>query len=290
VSALLYLEHFSDADLALLAAAGGHTSRLEDFPSYLRANPEALDAVLRHPALFHSLFGPGAEDALLRASPFLVFAALISRAAHDLEEVRFVEEWIGPGRRVPMFEVSRLREFAGDSMHRLFLAEVLASYTHVASGSFYVQTARGWRRRRFSELDPMRLLELLDVVPEPERPALYRRLGDLSLFLTGVFPDYAGTRVLPPLRRQRLRRVLEGDEAPRREESGPELSAGDVWLLERLGGHSYRVAWKATEGVGGMARVLGDMAQSFGDARRLLNVVTDRYLFPFRERWFPVAG
>jgi hypothetical protein len=286
---LLYLEHLSDADLALLAASIGHTSP-QDFPSYLRANPGMLDAVLQHPALFHSLFGPGEQDALLRASPFLVFAVLVSRAVHDLEEAHFVEEWIGPGRRVPMFEVGRLRDFAGDSMRRLFLAEVLASYTHVASGSFYVQTARGWRRRRFSELDPMRLLDMLEVIPEHERPALYRRLGDLSLFLTGVFPDYAGTRVLPPLRRQRLRRVLEGEDASWVEASGPELTTGDIWLLERLGGRSYRLAWKATEGVGSMARVLGDMAESFGDARRLLNVVTDRYLFPFREHWFPLAS
>jgi hypothetical protein len=286
---LLYLEHLSDADLALMASAAGHTSP-QDFPSYLRENPGMLDAVLQHPALFLSLFGPGEQDALLRASPFLVFAVLVSRAAHDLEEAHFVEEWIGPGRRVPMFEVGRLRDFAADSMHRLFLAEVLASYTHVASGSFYVQTARGWRRRRFSELDPMRLLEMLEVIPEHERPALYRRLGDLSLFLTGVFPDYAGTRVLPPLRRQRLRRVLEGEEAAWTDAQGPELTAGDVWLLERLGGRSYRVAWKATDGAGGMARVLEDMAENFRDARRLLNVITDRYLFPFREHWFPLAG
>lgn len=29
------------------------------------------------------------------------------------------------------------------------------------------------------------------------------------------------------------------------------------------------------------------MAERFGQARRVLNLVTDRYLFPFRARWFP---
>src|SRR5256885_13132420 len=38
---------------------------------------------------------------------------------------------------------------------RLFLAELLASYTNVASGSTLVKTSRGWPRHRFSELDPM---------------------------------------------------------------------------------------------------------------------------------------
>ena len=82
-----------------------------------------------------------------------------------------------------------LREFFAADGRRLFLTELLTSYTRVASGSTYVRTARGWRRRRFSELDPLRLASLLDAVPEAERPGIYRRLGDLALFLTGVFPD-----------------------------------------------------------------------------------------------------
>ncbi len=32
------------------------------------------------------------------------------------------------------------------------------------------------------------------------------------------------------------------------------------------------------------------LSEGFEPARRLLNVLTDRYLFPFRERWFPVGG
>jgi len=32
--------------------------------------------------------------------------------------------------------------------------------------------------------------------------------------------------------------------------------------------------------------VLATIAEHFSDARRILNVVTDRYLFPLREQWF----
>jgi hypothetical protein len=32
--------------------------------------------------------------------------------------------------------------------------------------------------------------------------------------------------------------------------------------------------------------VLSELAERFIDARRILNVVTDRYLFPFRAQWF----
>ncbi len=73
-------------------------------------------------------------------------------------------------------------------MRRLFLAELLSSYTHVASGTVWAKSGGRWRRRRFSELDPVQLARLAEVVPDWERLAVYRRLGDLALFLTGVFP------------------------------------------------------------------------------------------------------
>lgn len=279
-----YLEHFSDADLSLLAAAAGNRSAA-DLLSDLRANAGYLEALLSDSRVFAALFASPEHDALLRASPFLIFAILIHRAAADLARTGFVQEWVAPGRRVPMFQVEELRDFARNSVHRLFLAELLASYTHVASGSFLVQTARGWRRRRFSELDPMRFIELIEVAPERERPTLYRRLGDLSLFLTGVFPDHAG-RLLPPAQRGRLGRILTQGRS-RQSDAWPAPVSGDLGLLEQLGRRSYRLAWQATDEIGGArSTVLTDFSERFDQARRTLNFVTDRYLFPFREQWF----
>lgn len=279
MSAYLYLEHLSDADLALLAAVEGDP--VDDLLHRLQAAPGLLEVILARPALYTTLFAAGPEEALLQASAFLVFAVLVHRASADLTEAPFVEEWIGPGKRVPMFEVAPLKGFASDLGHRLFLAELLASYTHVASGSMWVHTARGWHRRRFSELDPLRLLELAEVVPEGERPAVYRRLGDLSLFLTGVFPDYVGSRVLPVRTRQRLERLVPTDAS----EWEP---LGDISLLEGLGRRSYLVAGRAAQEYGSPAG-LADLAEEFGQARRTLNFLTDRYLFPVRGRWFPVG-
>src|SRR5262249_56521487 len=83
--------------------------------------------------------------------------------AKDLEHAVFIEEWLGPARTVPVFDVASLREFMASNSHRAFLAELLASYTRVASGSVWQRTPRGWRRRRYSELDPLRLTQLLEV-------------------------------------------------------------------------------------------------------------------------------
>jgi hypothetical protein len=186
-----------------------------------------------------------------------------------------------------VFEVEPLREFLAAPLRRLFLADLLASYTHVVSGALWVKSRRSWRHRRFSELDPAQFAELILSVPPGERLVLYRRLGDLALFLTGVFPDYVERRTLTPIAVERLRRALAVDGSSQRR--GEERStggsgagrvarplagaasedpmsddwedwpadgwtrrasggaAGNVGLLEWLGRRSYRLAWQAVE-------------------------------------------
>src|SRR5712691_8189528 len=263
----LYLVHLSHSDLALLRAAG--ESRHD-----VRRDPEQLEALIDNPATFRMLFTAPGRDPLLRGSPFLLFAVLVHRVVRDLGQASFVEEWVGPRQRVPVFDTGSLRDFGADPLRRLFLAELLASYTNVASGSTMIKTSRGWRRRRFSELDPIRLIELAELVPEADRPSVYRRLGDLSLFLSGIFPDYAGERLIAERERRRLELALGG--APDRERS--ERCDG-IWLLEQLGRRAYRIAHRAADRGSGTS-LLADVSEQFAAARRLLNFLTDRYLFP----------
>ncbi|TMG29596.1 MAG: hypothetical protein E6H93_10440 [Chloroflexi bacterium] len=269
----LYLEHLSDADLRMLAAA----TELDDAA---RRDPGRIEAMIDSPAVFRRLFGTPGRDPLLQGSPFLLFAVLVHRAVRDLGQASFVEEWVGPRQRVPVFDVGGLRDFGADPMHRFFLAELLASYTHVASGSVLVQTRRGWRRRHFSELDPLRLIELAELLPVAERASVYRRLGDLSLFLTGVFPDYAAERLVVERERRRLERALATADR-----SATERRDG-IWLLESLGRRAYRIAQQAADRRSAMAGVLAEVSQNFAVARRVLNFMTDRYLFPLRRQWF----
>jgi len=269
----LYLEHLSDADLAFLGAAG-------ESHHDARHYPEQLEALLESPQTFRALFATPGRDPLLRGSPFLIFAVLIHRVVRDLGQASFIEEWVGPRQRVPVFDTSSLRDFGADPLRRLFLAELLASYTNVTSGSTMVKTTRGWRRRRFSELDPLRLIELAEVVPQVDRPSVYRRLGDLSLFLTGIFPDYAGERLVAERDRRQLERALGAADRERAERHD------GVWLLEQLGRRAYRIAQQGADRQATMAAVLAEVSENFAAARRLLNFLTDRYLFPMRRQWF----
>lgn len=269
----LYLEHLSDSDLALLGAAAHERTSVG-------RDPERLEALIDSPATFRLLFKEPGRDPLLRGSPFLVFAVLIHRVIRDLGQASFVEEWVGPRQRVPVFDTVSLRDFGADPLRRFFLAQLLASYTNVASGSTMVKTTRGWRRRRFSELDPMRLIELAELVPEPERPSVYRRLGDLSLFLTGVFPDYTGEQLIAERERRGLERALAPADRERSEHRD------GVWLLEQLGRRAYRIAVQGADRRAAMANVLAEVSDNFAVARRVLNFLTDRYLFPMRRHWF----
>ncbi|HLH46342.1 MAG TPA: hypothetical protein VKV25_04220 [Acidimicrobiales bacterium] len=265
---LLYRQHLTDTDRRVLASFGSGAP---------------LASLLSRPDVEAAVFGsdgePGRTDGLAMVSPFLLFAVAIHRTVQRLETTTFVEERWAPRQRVPLFDVASLRRLVADPLRRYFLVELLASYTRVASGATWTRTGRGWRRRRYSELDPARMAELLEVVPEEQRPGVYRRLGDLALFLTGVFPDRAA---LPPgAGGERLLR-LSGVPA--------DAEVRDTALFELLGARWYgkAVAMASAAGVPatGTLAVTAEIGRHFGDARRVLNAVTDRYLFPFRERWF----
>ena len=289
-SGLLLLERLSDADLELLARiAAGRLERTAP-AARPRADPDRIEGLLARPEVFAALFEDAGDDPLVVAGPFLAFAVLLAHAPVLLEGLAYVHEPVGRRQRVPVFEVEPLREFVDDPLRRLFLADLLGSYTHVASGALWVKSRRGWRHRRFSELDPAQFAELILSVPPEQRLALYRRLGDLTLFLCGVFPDHVEERALSPVAVERLRRAVAGGEPATTLPPGSGSTAaglGGAAFLEWLGQRAYRLAWEATgSSEFGMAGVLGDVTGRFRQARLILNVLTDRYLFGRRERWF----
>lgn len=290
-----YLEHLTNDDLALLGGVGPRLGLGALGAAGLRARPDLVERLLASPHAFEAAFGPASlAEPFLRASPALAFALAVHRSADDLRGATSVAEWVGPRRALPVFDADALREFLADPWRRLFLVELLSSYTHVASGSVWVRTPRGYRRRRFSELDPVRLASLLEAVPEAERAGVYRRLGDLALFLTGVFPDATATRALGPLDEARLVRAGREDGAgPLAPSAAPQGlgPSGAVGLFEALGTRWYRLAAAtAPRPLTASVRVVEEVAGRFSHARRILNHVTQRHLFPLRDRWFPAPG
>lgn len=271
-----YADHLTDRDLRFLAAVCAT-------PTDLRRDPDALVALLADQRVFDAILGQQAvaSGRPLDVSPFLLFAVIVQRTEHELTGLSHVPERTGQRQRIPVFDTPQLADFLADPARRLFLIELLASFTRVASGRYRVRTRNGWRWRRFSELDPVRLVGLLDAVPEAERPGIYRRLGDVALFLTGVFPDYARDRALSQVDAARLVRAAGiGD----REERERALTTPAIELLEQLGARWYRTAWQLAPVRTHRLAVIPEVAERFRSARRVLNHVADRHLFAVIHR------
>jgi len=280
-----YAEQITTADLRLIGAA---TGRPDEQAAQLRQDPATLERLLADPRVFDAIFGAetlAAREAVL-ASPFLAFAVAVHRAAADLAGAHYVAERSAARLRVPVFDAPELRDFLGSADRRLFLTELLTSFTHVASGRYQVNVGGRTRTRRFSELDPVRLAGLLDAVPEESRPGIYRRLGDVSLFLSGVFPDYVASQAFGPVDAARLLRAARVP-GPEREKLA---ATPDLELLEHLGTRWYRSALALAPVRTSRLSVVAEVADRFRQARRVLNHVADRYLIGPGSSWFAAPG
>lgn len=274
---LLYVEHLSDRDLELVARAVGARDSAAEMRSRLKSRPDAANDLLSSEDLFEVIFGDRRADSMeVGVTPFLVFGVLVNKVARDLAETSFVPEWVGAGQRLPVFDVDTLEDFIADGLRRYFVIEFLASFTKIASGAVWVRTSRGYRRRRFSELDPVSLAEMVDALPQHQRAAGYRRLGDVSLFLSGVFPDHTTRNTLGELARARLARSAGI------EESEAFSDDDEVRFFEIVGRGWYgRAIDSASVSTGVGPEYLRDVADHFTDARRFLNFLSDRYLHHF---------
>jgi hypothetical protein len=199
--------------------------------------------------------------------------------------VSYAPERTAPRRRIPLFDGGRLTAYLAAPRHRLFLADLLASFARISGG--VVLAPDGRQRRRWNDADPYRLAVLLEAVPAAERPPIWRRLGDLALFLAGVFPDAAERLVPDVAAASRLaRRTLPAAGPGAGPEGFPGGGAPDLiqWLGVRWYGQAARHA------AGDTARDLREQAEQFWPARRVLNTATDRYLLPYSADWLTAPG
>jgi hypothetical protein len=283
-----YAEQLTQADLRLIAAVTEQPGHQEAEAGRWRRDPATLERLLADPRVFEAIFGPdslASREAVL-VSPFLAFAVAVHRAAADLAEVRYVAERSAARQRVPVFDAPELRDFLGSAERRLFLVELLTSFTRVTSGRYEVSVGGRSRTRRFSELDPVRLAGLLDAVPDESRPGIYRRLGDVALFLSGVFPDYVAGRAFGPVDAARLLRAAQVPMGERERLA----ATPDLELLEHLGTRWYRSALALAPVRTSRLSVVAEVADRFRQGRRVLNHVADRYLMGPGTSWFAAPG
>ena len=274
-----YLELLSPVDLSLLDdALGGDGS-----PNRFHADPTTIEPALGSEAAFTYVFGD--EEHVAALSPMLLFAVVVHRGATEVATSGHVTERVGGRMLVPVFVSGNLAVFSSDGWRRLFLIELLGSFTKVASGARYERHGGRLRKRKFSEMDPASLAELLLNAPPVERPGIWRRLGDLALFTTGVFPDHAVRHQLAPLDLPRIIRSIPRRDRGQLAEHLEDLDKLDP-LLRTLGPRWYRLAGEHAV-IPGAGEFFLHVADEFDTARRFLAFVSDRYLFNRRTWLFP---
>jgi hypothetical protein len=258
---MLYL---SDSDLRFLVETVATNRRDYDhIVNLVRGKEDLIEPMLEDPKLVERLFRD--EEAFVQISPHLLFSVLLRRVRIDLEKETYIFEVESGGKRIPVFEAPAVAELLSDKQVCDYLAQMLASFVRTNSAVIYWRERGAWHKKQFSDIDIDDMMELAQIIDPEMRPALYRRIADLALFLSGIFPDHATRLAARPTTVFSSRRTLKD--------------------YEQQGKRFYRVAERETEQ--DKARpILATLAEQFTLARRALNSLSDRYLKTFRGQYF----
>jgi hypothetical protein len=170
----------------------------------LRDDVNLLDAMLRDDRLFQQLMDD--EQGLVSVSPLLFFRVLLLRARRDLQkEITTIER--RQQQKVVLFDANRVADLLALPEVTDYLATMLASFTRTNSTTIPIRVRQGvWQRVRVSDLDVDSLIRYAQLLDEEQRFWAYRRVGDASLFMTGIFPEHISVQQTYPQSRQpRLR-------------------------------------------------------------------------------------
>ena len=257
------LDHASLSDAELTGLARVCRRDPADLAAELHRRPWAIHDILAAPAVVEEVLDP--DDLIEAVSPFVLFAVVARRAADDLVDQAYVNDWVGPRERLPVFDVEPLREFATAPGRLIFVARLLASMVVPTCAVVPVATT-----------DPWELIAWLDAVEEVDRVTVLRRLGDTALFLAGVHADAVGDAALSANQVERIAVSLGLTPEAVVEQFELDAAVSGPEVLERVGAGWYRESRRLEPTT---PPVVGDIAQRIGSARRFLTHLSDNY-FP----------
>jgi hypothetical protein len=231
-----------------------------------------LEAMLEDERLFERLVS--GEEILVQVSPWLLFDVLLRRARRDLKAETFTTERRRL-QKVFLFDTGEVVDLLEQDPLRHYLVAMLASFTRIESVTAVVRVRRNvWRRYRTNELDVEGLMRYSQAVDEELRFEPYRRIGDVCLFLSGLFPGAIATQYRYP---------LSG-------EVRPQARTRIFVSLEDYEAHGqafYRLAAEHEMAeVQGLDGVLDALSGRFILAEKALRFVAERYLGLIRHQLF----
>ena len=276
----VYLD-FTDGDLDFLVSIvlPGLSNALS-VREAIRNDPAYRKAIVSDERVFFQVIND--KESFLKISPSLYFEVLLRRAQKDLISSSYTIEREGRGN-IPVYDTGKVAGFLDTPNMLEYLANMLASFTRIRSFVVPVRVRKGIRRRvRYNDMDVDSLIDFAARVDESERFSYYKRIGDVCLFLTGLFRDstysqkshvgsnfQSGTYPRTTFVRKRRRSVEEYESEGRR---------------------FYRLAEEhPTASVLELTDVFSVLRDEFSAARKPLAFLSARYLHSRPNKLFDVA-
>ena len=269
--------NFTDKDLDFVVEnVAPDVKNADALKKLVREDPEFRAAMVGDKSLLDRVLSD--EEIFLHISPSLYFEILLRRSYHELETVPYTEEREGRAS-IPVFDTSEVLEFMERPGVVEYMASMMASFTRIHSYTVPVRVRKGIRRRvRYNDMDVDSLVKFAVNADPEQRFGYYKRIADVCLFLSGVFPDSAhrgygrmvGGGALPLRGSRRMRRTIEDYERDGRR----------FYALAE--GHPVARALE-------LSSVFGILKDNFTSARKPLNFVATRFLHASRRNLFGVA-
>jgi hypothetical protein len=262
---------FKDEDLLFLVQVLiPETEDKQRMIRILREDDEILEGMLADEKLLRRLL----DDplAVLRVSPALFFAILLSRVKLDLERQPYTFER-SQGFTMALFDTPQVLQLLENRELLAYLTDMLVSFVRINSFSTAVRVRRGvWRRVRFSDFDIDSLVRYGNALEEPHRFPVYKRIADICLFTLGIFSpgEQPQGASLPP---------LPAKPALRWKRSRDDYIAQGSSFYQLASRHREALLRRQSE-------VLATLAEKFALAAKPLSVMSSRYLQPFKENVF----
>jgi hypothetical protein len=191
----------SDLSFLLERTAPQVSDRLR-LKEILETDSDFRNAFMTEEALFQRLLGD--EETLVRLSPAMFFEILLRNAAQQIGARSYTLEKSGSLMTVPVFDANDTLALLQDQDVLLYLAHMLATFTRVKSFTYTFRVGPGfWRKIRFNDMDIESLIQFAGAVDDEYRFGLFKRIGDVCLFLLGIYPDFISGEHLYPYSKKR---------------------------------------------------------------------------------------
>jgi hypothetical protein len=268
------LLRFTDKDLDFIVS---HAARGSAEPERLKRaiveDDKLRAAMVSDDSLFERVMND--DEVFLRVSPTLYFEILLRKAHSELEVATYTLERSGR-ENIPVFDTDKVLEFMKRPGIVEYLATMMASFMKIQSYVVPVRVRRGVRRRvRYNDMDVDSLIKFASDADPMDRFRYYKRIGDVCLFVSGVFPGHthrdcqqmAGGKPSAIPRTWRMRRSFED--------------------YEREGAMFYRLAQEhPTARTVELAGVFGALKENFAAARKPLTYMANRFLHAQKQQLF----